>query len=85
MDMTPDELDRQTQHAVLLFALTSDPALLSEDEILLAVADDPEDFEQRDSVMRAVRDLSTSGLLHYRNGFAQTTRAAARAAQLMQL
>ncbi|MFA4929330.1 MAG: hypothetical protein WC558_12510 [Patulibacter sp.] len=83
--MTPDELDRQMQHAVLLFALSSDPALLSDEEILLAVASDPDDFVERDSVMRALRDLNASGLLHYRNGFAQTTRAATRAAELLQI
>ncbi len=83
--MTPDELDRQTQHAVLLFALASDPALLSDEEILLAVAQDPEDVDERDSITRAIRELSASGLLHYRNGFAQTTRAATRAALLLHL
>lgn len=83
--MTPDELDRQTQHAVLLYALSSDPAMLSDEEILLAVATDPDDFVERDSVMRALRDLNASGLIHYRNGFAQTTRAATRAAQLLQI
>ncbi len=82
--MTPDEQDTQTQQAVLLFALTSDPALLSDDEILLAIATDPDDFAERDGVMRALRDLNAAGLLHYRHGFAQATRAATRAAALLQ-
>ncbi len=83
--MTPEEQDTQTQHAVLLFVLSSDPALLSDEEIVLAVATDAEDFLERDGVMRALRDLNASGLLHYRHGFAQTTRAAKRAAQLLQI
>lgn len=83
--MTPDELDRQTQHAVLQFVLSSDPAMLSDEEVVTGVASDPEDFVERDSVMRALRDLSASGLLHHRNGFAQATRAASRAAQLLQI
>lgn len=83
--MTPDEQDDQVQHAVLLFALSSDPALLSDEEILLAVASNPDDFAERDSVLRALRDLSAAGLMHYRHGFAQTTRAATRAATLLQI
>lgn len=83
--MTPDEEDRQVQHAVLLFALSSDPALLSEDEIVLAVASNPDDFAERDAVLRALRDLGASGLLHYRNNFAQPTRAATRAAELLHI
>ena len=83
--MTPDEQDAQVQHAVLLFALSSDPALLSDEEILLAVSSDPDNFAERDSVMRALRDLNAAGLMHYRHGFAQTTRAATRAAQLLQI
>jgi hypothetical protein len=83
--MTPEEQDTQVQHAVLLFALASDPALLSEEEILLAVASNPDDFAERDSVLRALRDLNSAGLMHYRHGFAQTTRAATRAAELLQI
>lgn len=81
--MTPDELDRQMQNAVLHFALATDPALLSDEEILLAVAVDPEDVGERDSVTRALHELNASGLIHYRNGFTQTTRAATRASQLL--
>lgn len=83
--MTPDELDRQTQHAVLQFALECDPALLSDEEIVLAIAVDPDDAGERDSVIRALGELSANGLMHHRNGFAQPTRAATRAAQLLEI
>ncbi len=83
--MTPEEQDTQTQRAVLLHALSSDPAILSDDEVILAIAEDAEDFAERDAVLRALRDLSGYGLMHYRHGFAQTTRAAVRANELLQL
>jgi hypothetical protein len=83
--MTPEEHDTMIQRAVLLHALTNDPAVLSEDEVILAIADDAEDFAERDAVLRALRDLNGFGLVHYRHGFAQATRAAIRADELLQI
>lgn len=80
--MDPQDHDNRTQQAVLLIALEHGPGQLSDEEIARAIGADPEDFAQVDGVRRALRDLAADGLLHHRDGFAQPTRAAVRAAAL---
>lgn len=87
-NLPPDETDALTQAAVLALLLDLHPTPLTLAELVLEVADDPNDFGQRDEVERAVRDLAKSGLLHrYPTLRASTvfifpTRAAVRFAEL---
>jgi hypothetical protein len=86
-DVMPDPVDSRTQAVVLGLLLEIYPAPLSLAELVLELAEDLEDFTQRDNVERAARDLVRSGLLHQQPGVGQTvvffpTRAAARFAAL---
>lgn len=83
--MTPEEKDNRIQQAVLMFTLSSEPAQLSDDEVVRALTTDPDDFTERDAVLRALRDLNADGLLHHRDGFTHVTRAGLRAAALFEI
>lgn len=72
----PDE-DAADQAAVLTHLLLLYPAQLTYEELLRELVDDPGDFDQRDDVERAVRDLVRAGLLHRVGAFVFPTRAAA--------
>jgi hypothetical protein len=63
----PAEDDRGLQGGVLAHLLYLHPAQLTVEEIVREFANDPDDFEERDQVERAVGDLVRAGLLH-RNG-----------------
>jgi hypothetical protein len=65
--VSPDEADRGSQASVLAHLLYLHPTQLTVEEIVREFTNDPEDFEQRDQVERAVSDLVRAGLLH-RNG-----------------
>ncbi|MDO8213463.1 hypothetical protein [Conexibacter sp. CPCC 206217] len=60
---TPED-DGQVQALLLAVLLDRYPAPSTTEELVLEFADDPDDFGQRDEVMRAVRDLAKAGLLH---------------------
>jgi hypothetical protein len=70
-DRPPDEDDRVdlaaddgwTQGTCLSYVIAQHPVQVSEEELIRAMADDPEDFAQRDAVRRAVRTLYQAGLL----------------------
>jgi hypothetical protein len=75
--------DARVEATVLRLALELHPAQASIDELVLELADDPDDFAQRDAVERAVRDLAGAGLLHRNGEFAFPTRAALRFDELL--
>ena len=70
--------DARVEAVVLRLALDLHPAQVSIAEVVRELADDPEDFAQRDAVERAARDLARTGLLHRNGEFVFPTRAALR-------
>jgi hypothetical protein len=76
--------DRAIQAVVLRQALTLHPAQLTVEELVLEIAADPADFATRDAIVRAVRDLARSGLLHRNGDFVVPTRAALRFDELLE-
>lgn len=79
----PAESDATTEAAVLRQLLALHPAQLSFGELLREVADDPDDFAERDAVERAVRELATAGLLHRNGELLMPSRAARRFDELL--
>ncbi len=80
---SPAEEDTAIEAAVLRQLLTLHPVQLTFHELLREVADEPEDFVQRDAVERAVRDLAAVGLLHRNEDFVIPSRAALRFDELL--
>lgn len=80
---TPAEEDAAVEAAVLRQLLALHPIQVSFDDLLREIAAEPEDFDQRDAVERAVRDLAAAGLLHSRDGFVIPSRAALRFGELL--
>jgi len=78
----PSDADIKTERAVLAFVLQLHPTRLSRGELARALAEDPEDFAERDAVCRAVDELAAAGLLHRDGHFVAPTRAAIRFDQL---
>lgn len=68
--------DAQTQSAVLSILLIEHPVQLTVTELTRELAEDPDDFGQRDAVQRAVRDLAGVGLLHRQGIFVLPSRVA---------
>jgi hypothetical protein len=81
---TPAEDDAMIEAAVLRRLLDLHPVQLTLDELLRELGVEPEDFERRDAVERAVRDLAAAGLVHRLEDFAVPSRAALRFGQLME-
>ena len=77
------EGDIATESAVLQLVLNLHPTLLTVSEVVREVAGEEADFAERDSIERAVRDLSGAGLLHRKDDFAIPTRAALRFSELL--
>jgi hypothetical protein len=75
-------VDEVTERAVLSFVLSVHPTLLTQGELTRAIASDPEDFTQRDAVVRAVVELRGAGLLHRQGAFVLPSYAALRFDQL---
>lgn len=84
-DRTPQDADDAIQSAVLAHLLDAAPAQLSTDERLRELTSDPDSFEERDALVRAVRDLDCAGLLHRHGEFVFPTRAARRFSELPSL
>jgi hypothetical protein len=74
--------DERVQRNVLDLLLDEHPALLHVDEIVRALAEDPEDFAVADAVEVALRELCSAGLAHRHGPFAFATRAVVRARML---
>jgi hypothetical protein len=75
--------DARVEAAVLRRLLELFPEQLSVEELARELDFDPDSFEQRDAVERAVRELAASGLAHRSGAFAFPTRAALRFDQLL--
>jgi hypothetical protein len=70
--------DANAERSVLAAVVDAYPELFTENELVREIADDPEDFIQRDRVERAVRTLSAVGLLHLLRPLIVPSRAALR-------
>jgi predicted transcriptional regulator len=81
---TPAEQDAAVEAAVLRQLLALHPVQVTLEELHRELGIEPEDFEQRDAVERAVRDLVAAGLLHRLEDFAVPSRAALRFAELIE-
>jgi hypothetical protein len=75
---TPAEEDARAEATVLRWLLALHPILVTFEELLRDVCEEPEDFAERDGLERAVRELSTAGLLHRNGDLLVPTRAALR-------
>ena len=80
--ITPTEADEQLQHALLTLIVTSYPAHWAVSELIRELTSDPDAFQERDLVERAVRDLARAGLAHRHGSFVFATRAAVIADRL---
>jgi hypothetical protein len=78
----PAEGDDLLESAVLRQLLHLHPTQVTVGELIADVAADPEEFAERDSVERAVRDLARAGLVHRSGEFAVPSRAALRFSEL---
>ena len=75
--------DAEVEAIVLRKLLSLHPAQATVDELIRDVADDPDDFAERDAVERAVRDLARAGLAHRNGEFALPSIAALRFGALL--
>lgn len=75
--------DAAVEAMVLRQVLLLHPVQLTLEELAREVLEDPDDFDQRDAIERAVRDLSRAGLLHAGGEFVVPSRAALRFAELL--
>ena len=82
---TPAGEDIATESAVLQQVLDLYPAQVTYGELLREVAGQLAEFDERDAVERAVRDLVGAGLLHRHDEFIMPSRAALRFNQLLDL
>lgn len=64
------------QVALLHHVLDEDPTLLSRSDLIRELADDPDDWAQRDAVERAISELVKQGLLRRLDDFVLPTRPA---------
>ena len=77
-----EEPDRQLESAVLSFIIRVHPALLTKDELLAELAQDPTSFPERDSLTRAINSLTRAGLLHRLDNFLLPSWAALKAVEM---
>ncbi len=75
--------DARFEAAVLGQLIALHPVQLTFDELLLAVAVDPDDFAQRDAAERAVHELQAAGLLLRSGDLILPSRAALRFDELL--
>ena len=80
---TPAEEDAATEAAVLQQLLFLYPVQLNFEELRRELAGDAGDFGERDALERAVRDLTSTGLLHRNGELLVPTRAALRFDELL--
>jgi hypothetical protein len=67
---------RQAERAVLSFLIDEHPSQLTIPEVARTLYAHPGDFEKKDVVERAIRELVGAGLLHCEGAFLVPTRAA---------
>jgi hypothetical protein len=79
----PAREDAATESAVLQQVLALHPAQITLAELTREVGGQSANFDQRDAIERAVRDLAGAGLLHRHDSFVLPTRAALRFHELL--
>lgn len=80
---TTREADLATEAAVMRTVLDVHPTPLTVAELMRELGGEQPGFAERDSIERAVRDLTGSGLLHDREQLLTPTRAALRFSELL--
>jgi hypothetical protein len=75
--------DDRDQAAVLTHVLMLHPTHLTQPDLAREIGSGAEEFERRDRIERAVRDLTAVGLLHCAGGLVLPTHAAIRFDQLL--
>ena len=75
--------DREIERRVLMFLLDEHPAQATEDEIALALIDDPPTFAGADAIGRALRELRSGGVVIREGEFLVPNRAARYMASLV--
>jgi hypothetical protein len=74
--------DAKAERAALAFLIDEHPNQLTVAEVSWALDQDSTEFEAKDAVERAIRELVGAGLLHCADGFVVPTRAALYFARL---
>jgi hypothetical protein len=82
---SPAAEDAAHESAVLQQLLDLHPTQVTLTELTREIAGELADFDERDAVERAVRDLVGVGLLHNREDFVVPSRAALRFNELLDL
>jgi hypothetical protein len=83
-NLTNDGADKRVESALLQRVLDLHPTRVTGDELVRDLAGEEVDFAARDSVERAIRELTGAGLLHRTDdGFVTPTRAAIHFADLL--
>jgi hypothetical protein len=82
---SPAAEDAANESAVLQQLLDLHPTQVTVTELLREVGGEFADFDERDAIERAVRDLVGAGLLHRRDDFVVPSRAAVRFNELLDL
>jgi hypothetical protein len=70
--------EERRQRAVLDLLLDEHPAHLAIDEVVRALASDPDDFADVDDLHNAIGELAAYGLVHRHDRFVFASRAAMR-------
>ncbi len=68
--------DRRDQGAVLVHVVDNYPSSFRLSDLIRELTHDPENFEERDGIERAVRDLIAAGLLFRSDALFLPTRSA---------
>jgi hypothetical protein len=82
---SPAAEDAANESAVLQQLLDLHPTQVTVTELLREVGGEGAEFDERDALERAVRDLVGAGLLHRRDDFIVPSRAALRFNELLDL
>jgi hypothetical protein len=82
---SPAAEDAANESAVLQQLLDLHPTQVTVTELLREVGGEFAEFDERDAIERAVRDLVGAGLLHRRDDFVVPSRAALRFNELLDL
>lgn len=77
------EEDAATESTVLRQVLVLHPTVVTLEELTRELGEDRGSFAQCDAIERAVRELTSAGLLHCSEAFVLPTRAALRFDQLL--
>lgn len=79
----PHKEDLSDQSIVLLLVLANFPTQLRLSDLMREITDDSGDFQERDRVERAVRDLVAAGLIFRSEAVVLPTRSALRFQEIL--